>query len=146
METIAPPLYVVLHLQLEMANGYSFRESLRRLLSFNDHDDFVALLREWSVRKSHNQSTQMLARRLSSPYRRALLDLFERGWIGEPILEPLQSLEAEIRTACESELDQFISTLPFRAMIPLLLLQFPAYLLLLLGPMLTELTHQLGSM
>jgi hypothetical protein len=146
MENLAPPLSVVLQLQLEMENGHSFRESLRQMLRSHDENDFMKTIREWSVRKSHNQSTLLLVKSLTSPYRRTLLDLFERGWEGEPILEPLQSIEEEIRIAAQAELDQFIATLPFRAMIPLLLLQFPAYMLLLLGPILSDLSRQLGSM
>lgn len=146
MENLAPPLSVVLQLQLAIENGHSFRESLRQVLHSNDENDFMKTIREWSVRKSHNQSTHLLVKSLISPYRRTLLDLFERGWDGEPILEPLQSIEEEIRSAAAAELDQFIATLPFRAMIPLLLLQFPAYMLLLLGPILSDLSRQLGSM
>lgn len=146
MENLAPPLSVVLQLQLEMENGHSFRESLRQVLRLCEEDDFVATVREWSVRKSHNQTTHSLAKSLVSPYRRTLLDLFERGWNGEPILEPLRSLEVEIRVAAQAELDQFIATLPFRAMIPLLLLQFPAYMLLLLGPILADLSRGLGGL
>lgn len=146
MENLAPPLAVVLQLQLEMENGHSFRESLRQLLKSHDENEFLKTIREWSVRKSHNQSTVMLVKSLTSPYRRALMDLFERGWDGEPILEPLQSMETEIHLATLAELDQFIATLPFRAMIPLLLLQFPAYMLLLLGPILSDLSRQLGAM
>jgi len=146
MENIAPPLYVASHLQLELENGHSFRESLQRLLSLSHDNDFQTLLQEWSVRKAHNQSTRSLVKTVKSPYRRTLLDLFDRAWSGEPILEPLHSLKEEILAATESELDQFIATLPFRAMIPLLLLQFPAYLLLLLGPTLAELSRSLGTM
>jgi hypothetical protein len=35
--------------------------------------------------------------------------------------------------------------LPFKVLIPMLLFQFPAYLLLLLGPVLRELTQQIGG-
>lgn len=146
MENIAPPLAAALHMELEMENGNSFRESLRHLLQKEDTDDFRSLLREWHVRKSHAQPTQRLIQTQKSPYRRALLDLFERGWQGEPILEPLQALKTEIHAAADDELQHFVGTLPFRAMIPVLLLQFPAYLLLLLGPTLAELSARLGTL
>ena len=40
--------------------------------------------------------------------------------------------------AIQSEIDQYVSDLPLRAMLPLLFFQFPAYLLLLLGPILLQ--------
>jgi hypothetical protein len=144
MESLAPPLANLLHVRWEMENGVSFREAFRRCLRIADHDDFSNFLREWSVQKAHDQSTRQLSSRLLSPYRRALIDLFERGWDGEPVLEPLQELETEIHNACIDELDRFVATLPFRALIPLLFLQLPAYLLLLLGPIFSELLRGLG--
>jgi hypothetical protein len=145
MESLAPPLSSLLHIRWEMENGSSFREALGSFLQVAGTDEFCCQLREWSVRKTHNQSTQSLFVSISSPYRRALLDLFERGWQGEPILESLQELEKEIRDACADELDRFVATLPFRALFPLLALQLPAYLMLLLGPVFSELLHSLGS-
>lgn len=146
MEDLAPPLAVVLQILLGMENGHSFRESLRQLLAQSTADDFHQELQEWYVRKSHNQTTTDLIRGRKSAYRRALLDLFERGWNGEPILEPLQSLKSEIQSAANAELDHFIATLPFRVMLPVLLLQFPAYLVLLLGPVLTDLFKRMGNL
>jgi hypothetical protein len=139
MEDLAPPLSVVLQIVLAMENGHSFRESMRQMLTQTTRSRFHECLKEWVVRKSHNQSSHNLIRSEKSIYRRALLDLFERGWDGEPILEPLQSLRIEIQGAANAELDYFVATLPFRVMLPLLLLQFPAYLLLLLGPLMTDL-------
>ncbi len=145
MENLAPPLSVLLEVRWEMENGASFRESLRVSLRRLPADPFLMRLRQWSVRKSHGQPVQDLVSDLKSPYRRALLELFARGWDGEPILEPVEALESELRSACEAELDDFVATLPFRAMIPLLLLQLPAYMLLLLGPVFSELLKNLGT-
>lgn len=63
--------------------------------------------------------------------------------MGQPVLDHLAALEDEITKAADAELDIHISTLPFKMLIPLLLFQFPAYLVLLLGPALRELTRQL---
>jgi hypothetical protein len=148
METMTPPLAVLLNIRWEMENGSSFRESLR--LWFTEESpigeiaDFNQILREWMVRKTHDQDVTQLLASIESPYRRALFQIFARGWDGEPILEPLSELESELHQAADEELDGFIATLPFRAMMPLLLLQFPAYLLLLIGPMLLELTSAFG--
>jgi hypothetical protein len=143
MENLSPSLTCLLHVRWEMENGSSFRDSLRSYLRVAGITAFDLTLRTWMVRKSHNQTTEDLYKSLSSPFRCAMLLLFERGWEGEPILDSVQELELEIRDACQSELDHFVASLPFRTMLPLLLLQFPAYMVLLLGPMFTELLRSM---
>lgn len=144
MENLSPPLTVLLEVRWEMENGASFREALREYLRGGSRPDFADVLQEWMIRKSHGQDIRALRRAEVSPYRLAVLDLFDRGWNGEPILEAVEELEGEIEAASQAELDHFVATLSFRAMLPLLLLQFPAYLLLLTGPLLTELLRAMG--
>ena len=121
------------------------KEAVRGYLQNSSENPFQMQLREWAVRKSHGQSVETLLRATGSPYRRALLELFERGWEGEPVLEALEEIGEEIQSAAGTELDEFVASLPFRAMLPLLLLQFPAYLILLLGPVFSELLRTLGA-
>src|SRR3954451_495871 len=104
MENLSPALTVLLHVRWEMENGSSLREALQSYLrncfegsSRNRSEGaFDRMLREWSGRKSHAQATQRCFETTKSPYRRALLELFERGWAGEPILEAMDALESEI--------------------------------------------------
>ena len=78
-------------------------------------------------------------------YARALWDLVDRGLAGEPISSALLALHDEVARAARAELELHVATLPFKMLIPLLLFQFPAHLLLLLGPMLRDLTRSLGA-
>jgi hypothetical protein len=145
MEHLSPALTVLLQIRWEMENGSSLRESVQTYLRQCSDGEFDRTLREWSVRKSHGQSARCCLESTRSPYRRALLDLFERGWAGEPVLKAFEALEKEIELACDAELDHFVLSLPFRAMLPLLFLHLPAYLMLLLGPILSDLTRSLGG-
>lgn len=70
-----------------------------------------------------------------SAHQRVLFDLLYQSVQGKSIFEPIQSLEQEMREASISELDTHLGKLPYKLMIPLLLLQFPALLLLILGPL-----------
>ena len=60
-------------------------------------------------------------------------------------MDALRALETEVESKAEAELDAHVAALPFKVLLPLLLFQFPAYLLLLLGPLLRELQRQLGG-
>ena len=69
------------------------------------------------------------------PHRRALLLLLEQGLQGQSILDKLIDLEREIEVACEIEVKEDLEILPLKLLFPLLVLQFPAFLLLLVGPL-----------
>jgi hypothetical protein len=89
-------------------------------------------------------TTQALQKQRSR-YRRSLLELLERGLRGESIYVYLCQLEQETIEACQDEISRKLSKLPFLLLGPLLLMQFPAFLLLLFGPLLQNFFHSLGG-
>ena len=120
------------------------REAIR--LYFDDASSpFSHRLREWWALKIQDRLPKNHAQVFSSHYQRAFVDLIQRGCAGQPTLDHLSALEDEIEKAAQAELELHIATLPFKVLIPLLLFQFPAFLILLLGPLLRELAHQLGQ-
>jgi hypothetical protein len=118
-----------------MSSGLSARESVKRYIATHPTP--------FSLRLLQSLNNQPCA--WHSDYQRAFWELISRGLEGQPIVEPLTALEAEIETAANHELDQHLATLPFKALIPLLGLQFPAFALLLLGPLMRELAKGLGA-
>lgn len=82
---------------------------------------------------------------LSSLYRRSLLQILERGLRGEAVYSVLLQLETELVEACQEEISNKVARLPFILLIPLLLFQFPAFLMLLFGPLLQNFFHSLGG-
>ena len=143
MENLSPPvLTAVREVKWRLAGGRSMRESIRLFLE-ESPTPFALRLGEWWALKNQNLGRPVTA--FQTPYQKAFLQLIERGCEGQPTLEPLAALESEIESAAALELDRHISELPFKLLIPLLFFQFPAYLLLLLGPLLRDLNHQLGS-
>lgn len=143
MEVLIPPLLAAAReLRWQIGAGRSMREAFRRYLE-SAQDEVAADLRErWTLATSGGTMT---SKPMRSPYRRALWDLVQRGSAGQPVLEPLAALEEEIEAAAQAELDLHLATLPFKVMLPLLLLQFPAHLILLLGPMLREFRRALDG-
>lgn len=145
MESVNPPLLdAVQEIRWQISNGRSMKESFQEYLSSNN-DELAAEFRElWTLKwksKSEIRSTVVF----KTHFRRAFWDLVERGCAGQPVLEPLCGLENEIALAAQAELDRHISTLPFKVLLPLLLFQFPAHMILLLGPMLRDLNRTLGG-
>lgn len=140
MENLAPPLLLVVILRREIERGRSIREALRRYLNETD-DEFSKIVAVWQVRMEQGLDFNYAG--VSSTARRGLLMLLARGLRGEPILQHLLRLEGEIVESCQDEIQSTLQKLPFILMLPLLLLQFPAFLILLFGPFLENFFHSL---
>lgn len=69
-----------------------------------------------------------------SRFRENMFQLLESGKRGAPILRDWRKLRQEIEMQIEVDLKGHIDALPFKMLIPLLLLMFPAFLILLFGP------------
>ena len=145
MEDLTPPLLTALReLRWRISSGRSMKESLRLYLDENT-SPFSHHLREWWALKSQDRPTTALAPLFTSHYQKSALLLIERGLAGQPTLDHLCALEDEVELAAAFELEAHLQTLPFKVLIPLLLFQFPAYLILLLGPLLRDLQTQMGG-
>jgi hypothetical protein len=145
MEDLTPPVLAAVRAVLwRISSGKSMNEAMR-LYFETANSPFSHQLREWWALKNQGRAAENQSVAFKSYYQKAFVHLIERGCEGQPTLDPLRALEDELEKAAASELDLFVSVLPFKVLIPMLLFQFPAYLLLLLGPVLRELSHELGT-
>ncbi|MBY0314348.1 MAG: hypothetical protein K2Q26_02435 [Bdellovibrionales bacterium] len=136
MEDLAPSYNFVLHLQTELSSGVSVRTLIDQYLKEAEVNSFTLRLTFWLQQHSHCTYPQFcLKNGTMSAHQRVLFDLLYQSVQGKSIFEPIQSLEQEMREASISELDAHLGKLPYKLMIPLLLLQFPALLLIILGPL-----------
>jgi hypothetical protein len=141
MEDLTPPLlYAVRELRWQMNAGRAMKEAFQCYLDGKLDPLSLELRRNWVLKQKGGPIPH-----LRSHYAQSFWNLVERGLAGQPTHEALGILEAEVQRAAEAELDEHLAALPFKVLIPLLLFQFPAYLLLLLGPALRELNRQMGG-
>jgi hypothetical protein len=143
MEYLTPPvLQAVREIRWHVESGKAMKEAVQSYLN-SASDSFAMLLREaWVLKWQGKSRTEFNFR---SRLQTALWRLIERGCAGQPSMESLCALESEIEKAAQYELESHLAAVPFKILIPLLLFQFPAYLVLLLGPVLRELNRQMGS-
>ncbi len=139
MDCLAPPLNALLQIQMNIKNGLSIRSAIHLYLKNYPDCDFAISLKQWLYHQETGKIYEDpgLAKK---PYRKTLLDILERGLKGEPVLSLLNELEEELKSAALEDLDRQIQKLPFISLIPLFLFQAPAFFLLLLAPLLLELT------
>jgi hypothetical protein len=142
MEYMNPPvLNAVRTVSWLIGSGRSMNEALKLYVQ-NHEDPFASKVRDLHMTMT---AGHVVEPHLNSPWQNAFWELATRGCLGQPVLEPLRALEDEIERAAQAELDDHISTLPFRVMLPMLIFMFPAYLLVLLGPLIRELSKSFGN-
>lgn len=144
MEGVAPPLALLLKVRRAVEKGESVRSGVLSYVK-NSQDDFVPIVAQWLALLQQGQETKECLNRVSSNYRRILLQVLERGLRGEAIYNVLLQLEIELVEACQEEITNKVARLPFLLLIPLLVFQFPAFLMLLFGPLLQNFFHSLGG-
>jgi hypothetical protein len=144
MEYIAPPLQLIAHVKRSIETGQSARNGVLNYVR-TERSKFAKDVSKWLGHLDQGLPTASLLCRQRSQYRRSLLELLERGFRGESIYVYLCQLEQETIEACQDEINRKLAKLPFLLLGPLLLLQFPAFLMLLFGPLLDNFFHSLGA-
>lgn len=144
MEGVAPPLALLLEVKRAVERGQSVRQGILSYVK-TAQDDFVPVVVQWLALLQQGQDPKEALVALPSLYRRSILQVLERGLRGEAVFNVLVQLETELVEACQEEISNKVARLPFILLIPLLLFQFPAFLLLLFGPLLQNFFHSLGG-
>jgi hypothetical protein len=142
MEGLNPALGLAMEIRRGLESGESIRGLLMR--QSRSGDPFSRFCRRWIERHDRGGDLTPLWIELKSPHRRVLLRVLERGLKGDPIHASLMEIEKELAEACRIEMDRHLALLPFRLMVPLLFLLFPAVLLLILAPFLDALAAGFG--
>lgn len=139
MDDLTPPLLsAIREVKWHLLSGRSVKDSAAEFVRVG-RGEFALKLRELLVLREQGTLGDK-ATAFENPYQRAFWDLLERGLSGHPILEPLVALEDEADRVALNDLDAHVASLPFKALLPLLFFQFPAFVMLLVWPLLRELS------
>ncbi len=143
MVYLAPPLKAVLEIRLQIENGVSVPQAVRVYSQKNLTESFAKELGFWLFAKETGKDCNK--RIFDTFYRKRLIEILNLGLEGEPVLEALCDLEKDLVFITNEDLEQHLQKLPFVALIPLMLFEFPAFFLLLIGPLLLNLLSALQS-
>jgi len=141
METLAPPLELLIEIRFAIEKGQSLRKALQSYCQKAGDLVWRQELVLWLNLIEMGRSSDLVTRKMNFQ-RRQCLELLERGLQGESIYSQLCHLEEEILVAAKMEVEEFVASLPIKSLIPLLFFQFPAFLLLLLGSFLSQFLSQ----
>lgn len=146
MEGLAPPLKCLIEVQAAIQNAEPIQKGLQAYLqSAGASDDFKYQLQRFLFAWNQGQDWRSVVLQTNSVYRRALMEVIATGLAGQPVQHHLDELRAEMMDACDIEIRRHLELLPILMLGPLLFFQFPAFLLLLFGPLLTRLLHELSK-
>lgn len=144
MEGLAPPLELLICVKRAVETGQSVKQGIVIYLK-KGRGEFPAVVAHWLALLQQGKETRECMQSIKSLHRRTLLQILERGLAGESIYNVLARLEEELLEACHDEINTKLAQLPLIILVPLLLFQFPAFLLLLFGPLVQNFFHSLGG-
>lgn len=144
MEDIAPVLQFLLSLRAAVSSGESIRCGAERFIEFGEPSMSEPVRELVSLQQRGKSCRECI---LAEPrlLRRASLEILLLGLSGHPVQQQLDRLIDEVKRASEQEIKRHVESLPLRALLPLLLLQFPAFLLLVFGPLIKRFLQELAQ-
>ena len=142
MEHLAPPYQFTLDLLYELESGGTARSAVKKYTT-QFQNEFCLMLRHW-LRVQEFGDLVLAEPTFKSSYQKAIWDLLMLSQQGVSLIVPVRELELELRFVCEEQLEQHLATLPYKLMIPLLFMQFPALMVILLGPLLAQLLTEVA--
>ncbi len=143
MAQLTPPLLLALdELIWQIETGFSVRDATVHYLR-GTPDSVHLIIQRWWISREKSEFAKTLKTR--SHLLEALIDLLQRGINGQPILAHLKSLRAEVHQHTEHHLELHLQKLPFKMLFPLLFLQFPALMTVLLGPIFRQMLNHFGG-
>ena len=141
MEDIVPMARFIFRLQTLLRTGQSLTRSIPQALG-QRNDEFTLEMSRWWV---HFQSGADQRHLGSTDYRALLIQILEQGLGGVSIMGSLDVLYVEVFREQEQQMKRFLEKLPFRLLFPLLLCFFPAFLILLFGPIVQQILQEVTS-
>lgn len=131
------------YISLSLKQGVYLKISLNTWVAKNI-GPFSLELREFLQYWESGANVEKLIQEKKSYLKSSLFELFYWGLQGRGIYAPLKALEKELFSEANRQVHRQLSRLPYIMLVPLLLFQLPAFLLLLLGPLLSEFLTQLS--
>lgn len=144
MVDINPVLKIISAIKMGLKSNNSLRSTLRDYFESQKRTSFEIDLEKYLLDVELG-STREVSELGWNEYRSSLVSLLLRGLNGEPIWDALLELESEVHNAVITELEEFNGSLPVKLIIPMILVIFPALVILTVGPLILELLESLQS-
>lgn len=143
MEGLSPTLVCITEIRGHVSNGHSIKGAIE--LYVRQHNTELSKeLKKTLISWQMEGAKPNFHVHLKNPYQKTLLEILLIGLGGGGVMTSLETLEREVQLRSEEELEAHIQSLLIILLLPLTLFLFPAYILLLLGPLLSQLIGELS--
>lgn len=137
MAHLVPSISFVSTIKTNIAQGMSVSSALESSIQRED-SDFAKQMLFWKATRERGK----VYRPFKSHFQQSFLEIINSGLDGAPIYEHLCLLEAQMIQEFERQWKLYLESLPFKLSIPLLLFFFPAYIVLLFGPLIMQFLNE----
>lgn len=137
MENLAPPLELVIEIKYQLEKGTSLKNAILNYILQDEEDPWRVQLSCW-LKNFEKSRTFLEFETKMTLQRKFCLQILFRGLQGESIHAQLCTFEEELFRSATNEVNEFVATLPIKSLVPLLLFQFPALILMMIGPLLSS--------
>ena len=115
-------------------HGCSVQETLAKLTQYPE-DSFSEKMALWLTYKKNGVAREVV---FKTQYQQNFIEILSHGLAGAPIYEHITILEREMDEEFERQWKAYLESLPMKLSLPLLLFFFPAYVILLFGPLIMQ--------
>lgn len=119
MEALAPALELILEVRFGIEKGESLKRTLTNFARHESINPWRTTVALWLQLQESGRSTESILSICSFSERR-VLELLEQGLKGESVFAQVCGLEEELFEASKMEMEEFVSTLSVKALVPLL--------------------------
>lgn len=147
MVGVNPVLRCLMYVEEGISRGDSIRDTLivwidretagrgaNSRLHREFQNEILLFLRKTEVEAEKSTQFEMSRLNPKTQYRESLFTILFDGLNGHPVMPRLKELRGEIEAQLELDIKAHIESLPLKMLVPLLFAMFPAFLILLLGP------------
>lgn len=134
MVHIVPSISFVKQFRGFVEGGFSIKQSLQKACH-RESGEFSLKVSLWLSSFERGCPVDEL---FTSHFQQSFMEVVELGLRGAPVLQQVERIEREMEQEFEIQWKAYLETLPMKLAIPLLIFFFPAYLILLFGPLLTQ--------
>lgn len=140
MENLSPTWCTLSRIKYKIVSGHSVRTAV-----FESCRDQKSALDQYLLAWVHRLPCPAPEQNTLTSYQKALVELLDQGFRGKPIYQATVDLEADVREALDSEIQEHVARLPYLSLFPMMFMIGPAFFILLLGPVLWSLILELGQ-
>lgn len=142
MDSISPAQKLLYDFLLQIESGKSCLRAFKLAMS-SAKGVVQAECRELLFQ--YESGKAFLVRSKTPELRKVIYEIIFQGLQGVPVQQRIESVIEDVEQSANADIDRFIARVPIYSLVIVLFFYFPAFMLLIMGPIVQELLNSLGG-